>query len=130
MKKTLSIIGVSLVSSFLVLQVFLPGIALGDDKIANPLNVDSIQSLISTGLTFVVNLLAIAGVLYILWTGFLLVKAQGNEKELETAKKSFTHAIIGMAIILGAWGIAMVISNTVSKITNNKVGLTAQTPSK
>ena len=87
--------------------------------ISNPLKVNSIQDLISAVLKFVVNLLAIAGVLYIIWTGFLFVKAQGNEKELETAKKSFTHAIIGMAIILGAWAIATAIANTINQVTNN-----------
>jgi hypothetical protein len=56
---------------------------------------------------------------YIIWTGFLFVKAQGNPTELEKAKKSFLNAIIGMAIILGAWAIATVIANTINKITNN-----------
>lgn len=88
--------------------------------IKNPLKgINSIQGFISEVLKFVVNLLAVAGVLYIIWTGFLFVKAQGNPAELETAKKSFFNAIIGMAIILGAWAIATVIVNTINKITNN-----------
>jgi len=88
-------------------------------KICNPLNVNSIQSLISTALMFVVNILAIAGVMYIIWTGFLFVKAQGKPEELKTANLAFVHAIIGMAIILGAWGIAKIIANTVNKVTSN-----------
>jgi Type IV secretion system pilin len=94
----------------------------GPNEICNPLNVNSIQDLISVAIKFVVNLLAIAGGIYIIWTGFLFVKAQGNPKELETAKKSFMNAIIGMAIILGAWGIAVVISNTINQITKNHNG--------
>lgn len=97
----------------------LSGQASGTLGIKNPLKVDSIQGLIREVVKFAVNLLAIAGALYIMWSGFLLVKAQGNPKELETAKKSFFNAIIGMAIILGAWAIATVISNTINKITNN-----------
>jgi hypothetical protein len=126
MKKTFSIFAVSIVLSFLFLQVTTPFIALGIDNgtgpsatISNPLKVNSIQDLISEALKFVVNLLAIAGVVYIIWTGFLFVKAQGNPTELEKAKKSFMNAIIGMAIILGAWGIATVIANTINKINGN-----------
>jgi ribose/xylose/arabinose/galactoside ABC-type transport system permease subunit len=92
-------------------------------KIDNPLKATSIQGLIAFGLTFVVNLLAIAGVVWIIWTGFLFVKAQGNEKELEVAKKSFFNAIVGMAIILGAWGIAQAIAKTLSGITKTSIPL-------
>lgn len=96
-------------------------------SISNPLKVNSIQNLISEGLKFVVNLLAIAGVVYIIWTGFMFVKAQGNQGELEAAKKAFFNAIVGMAIILGAWAIAQVVANTINKITNNNnVTLKAQ----
>ena len=90
-------------------------------QICNPLlNVNSIQDLIAAVLKFVVNLLAIAGVVYIMWTGLMFVKAQGNPGELEKAKTSFLHAIIGMAIILGAWAIATAIANTINQLTNNK----------
>lgn len=94
-----------------------PGQSVG---ISNPLKVNSIQELISEVLKFAVNLLAIAGVVYIMWTGFLFVKAQGNPEELKKARQSFVNAIIGMAIILGAWAIATVIANTINKITGNK----------
>jgi threonine/homoserine/homoserine lactone efflux protein len=132
MKKTLSMLAVSLVFSFLLLQVFMPITASAaltsscvsntpqtQGMINNPLKVNSIQCLIEEVLQFVVNLLAIAGVLYLIWTGFMFVKAQGNPTELEKAKKSFVNAIIGMAIILGAWAIANVIANTINKVTDN-----------
>lgn len=139
----------SLVLSFMFSQVVIPSVALGVDEVTgtgaqnidivtpganqnvdvvtpgkavtikNPLKVNSIQEIIAEALKFVVNLLAIAGVLYIIWTGFLFVKAQGNPSELEKAKTSFLNAIIGMAIILGAWAIATAIANTINKVTNN-----------
>ena len=129
MKKILSIFAVSVVLSLLLLQVIVPvsvfaqvidgpGQASGQG-IRNPLNVNSIQDLIGAALTFVVNLLAIAGAIYIIWAGFMFVKAQGNPSEIEKAKKAFFNAIIGMAIILGAWGISMIIANTINRITNN-----------
>ncbi len=91
--------------------------------IQNPLkNINSIPQLIGAVLKFVVNLLSIAGALYIIWSGFMFVKAQGNEKELEAAKKSFVNAIIGMAIILGAWGLAQVIAKTIDSVTGVQSG--------
>lgn len=94
--------------------------------LANPINANSIQDLISQALKFAVNLLAIAGVLYIIWSGFLMVKAQGNPEELKKAKAAFMNAVIGMAIILGAWAIATVIANTINKITKQNVTLPSQ----
>jgi len=96
------------------------------DTIANPLKVNSIQCFISVALNFVVDLLAIAAVLYIMWAGFLFVKAQGNPDELKTAKLALLHALIGTAIVLGAWGLATVVANTVNKVTQTQNGLPSQ----
>lgn len=95
------------------------GVPAANVGIRNPLKATSIQALIGDALTFVVNLLAIAGAIYIIWAGFMFVKAQGNPSEIDKAKKAFFNAIIGMAIILGAWGISMIIANTINRITNN-----------
>lgn len=110
---------VSLVISFLFWQFVLPGGVFAADGITNPLKATSISGFIADALKFVVNLLAIAGVVYIIWTGFMFVKAQGNPEDLKTAKQAFLNAIIGMAIILGAWAIATAIANTINQITNN-----------
>lgn len=119
MKKTLITIAVCLVIGFVVTYFVIPHLAFGAStfKIDNPLQKDSIQDLIAQALQFVSNLLAVAGVVYIIWTGFLFVKAQGNDKELQTAKKSFFNAIVGMAIILGAWALAQMLANTLKSVT-------------
>jgi hypothetical protein len=127
MKKIFSGVVVLLVVSFLAVQVVSSSCltvhaASGSDSssgISNPLKVNSIQDFISEALKFVVNILAIAGALYLIWTGFMFVKARGNPGELETAKKAFLNAIIGMAIILGAWAIATAVANTINQVTNN-----------
>jgi hypothetical protein len=124
MKKILFGLVISTMICMLVLNVFVPVSldAAGADcgnKICNPLKVDNIQDLIKTVLEFVVNLLAIAGVLYVMYAGFLMVKAQGNPEELKKAKQAFLNAIIGLGIILGAWAISIVIKNTINKVTSN-----------
>ena len=143
MKKIFFTYGVSLLLSLLVLQIVTPAVVLGvastggtssctsgaassGTGLQNPLKVDSIQCLISEVLKFVVNLLAVAGVMYIIWAGFLMVKAQGNPEELKKAKQAFLNAIIGMAIILGAWALAMMIAQTLTQVTGTPVTLPPQ----
>jgi hypothetical protein len=54
--------------------------------------------------------------LFIVYSGFLFVKAQGNEEQLGTAKKNLLYVIIGSILILGAWVIATLIGGTVTQI--------------
>ena len=131
MKKILSIFLLSLVLGVFVYSSVAPVYAAdatctGSNCIENPIKATSIQCLISLALKFVVNLLAIAAVLYILWAGFLFVKAQGNPEELKTAKTALMHALIGTAIILGAWALASVIAKTINQITKDNVTLPSQ----
>jgi len=55
--------------------------------------------------------------LFIVYSGFLFVAAQGNEHKLEDAKRNFMYVIIGALLILGAWVIATLIAGTVSQLT-------------
>jgi len=64
-------------------------------------------------------LLPVGGVvatMYIIYSGFLFVTAQGDPKKIETAKASFTYAVIGTAILLGAWAISEGIAATIRQI--------------
>ena len=55
--------------------------------------------------------------LFIVYSGFLFISAQGNSSELETAKKNFAYVVIGAVLILGAWVIATLIGGTVAQLT-------------
>lgn len=57
-------------------------------------------------------------VIYIIYSGFLFVTARGNETKLATAKRAFMYAVIGTAILLGAWAISLAIKATIGQITN------------
>lgn len=54
--------------------------------------------------------------LAIIYSGFLFVKAQGNQKELETAKKAILYTLIGAVLLLGAFVISNAIKTTVDDI--------------
>ncbi|MCX6747550.1 MAG: pilin [Candidatus Nomurabacteria bacterium] len=81
--------------------------------IKNPINATSVNGLIKDILIGVIKigipLIAIA----IIYSGFLFVTAQGKPGDIETAKRAFMYTLIGGAILLGAWAIAQLISDTV-----------------
>lgn len=53
----------------------------------------------------------------IIWSGFLIVSARGNEEQLTKGKKAFFAAVIGGVLVLGAYVIAQAIETTVKQIT-------------
>ncbi|MFZ2049007.1 MAG: hypothetical protein WAV25_01795 [Minisyncoccia bacterium] len=59
---------------------------------------------------------AVAVVLGFIYTGFLFVKAQGNDKELPQARGALLNTVIGAIILLGAGVIANVIGNTINQL--------------
>ncbi len=85
-------------------------------KLDNPISVNSFPEFISLLLKIAVQIGFPVAVLFIIYSGFLFVKAQGNEKELETAKKALTWTIIGTAILLGASVISYAIQNTINQL--------------
>jgi hypothetical protein len=65
-------------------------------------------------------ILPIGGVIvvfFIIYGGFLLVVSAGNEEKLKIAKKTIMYAMIGAAILLGSWVIALGIKNTIKQIS-------------
>ncbi len=55
-------------------------------------------------------------VIFMIYSGFLFVQAQGNVDELAKAKKNFLYVIIGACLVFGAWLIATVLKGTVDQI--------------
>lgn len=116
--------GVVVVSVFLFLvllpfitsaQVIVPtGDGTNSGTINNPLPaIKSIPEFIKIILEFVIKIGIPIVALAIIYSGFLFVSARGKPSELETAKRSLMYTLIGAAILLGAWAIAIMISETV-----------------
>ena len=55
--------------------------------------------------------------LFIVFSGFKFIAAQGNPQKLGEAKMNFVYVILGALLILGAWIIATLIGGTVSQLT-------------
>jgi len=86
--------------------------------IPNVIKVDSLYDLLNLILNIVTEIGAIVAVLFILWSGFLFVTAQGNEQKLTKAKNAFFYTLIGTTILLGSSVIAKILLTTVETITD------------
>lgn len=82
----------------------------------NPLKVDSLWGFVELVLGWVVRIGSVVVGLFLLIAGFNFVTAQGNEEKLAAAKRGLLYTIIGAILLLGAWTIATVISNTIEQI--------------
>lgn len=85
-------------------------------KLDNPISVGSFPEFIALLLKIAVQIGFPIAVLFIIYSGFLFVKAQGNETELTKAKKALTWTIIGTAVLLGASVISYAIQNTINQL--------------
>lgn len=105
---------------FLSVINFSEAFAQGDPgKLSNPLaggNINDIptlvESLLGIVLTVGVPLIALA----VIYAGFKFVTAQGNPEKLEEAKKTLIWVVVGAAILLSAYAIAVGIKATIIDI--------------
>ena len=69
-------------------------------EITNPLKAKSIILLLNELLNIVYQIGLPVIAVFIVYSGFLFVKAQGNESQLSEAKKTFYWTVIGAAVVL------------------------------
>ncbi len=88
-------------------------------QLKNPLNdsFSSIPQFISGALKVMVMVALPIITLFMVYSGFLFVLAQGNQETLAKAKTNFLYVIIGSILILGAWVFASLIGGTISQLT-------------
>jgi len=86
-------------------------------QIQNPLKAGSdIPTFINNILSYVVRIGGIVAIFAFIWSGYLFVKARGNDKELSTAKEVFVNTCIGVAVLLGAQLIASIVTGTINSL--------------
>jgi hypothetical protein len=86
--------------------------------IENPLGPQNqtLIALIGNLLKLAAQIGAVFCVFFIIYSGFLFIKAQGKEDELTKAKSVFFWSVVGTAILLGASVVADLISGTVNSV--------------
>lgn len=88
-----------------------------DETISNPTKYDTFPTFVAAITKTAVEILMPFVVLGFIWSGFLFVKAQGNAEGLKNAKTAIFWSIIGAFILMGAYGFATIIGDTISTIT-------------
>jgi hypothetical protein len=99
----------------------LPKITL-DNPFSPSSGIGNLCDLVNFILNIIAEIGAIVGVLFIIWSGFLFIKAQGNKEKIQQAKNTFYTTVLGIAILLGASVITKVIFNTISSVTSGFSG--------
>ena len=92
--------------------------SVGTGLLENPIKYSNFSDFVAAITQTAVQILMPFVVLAFIYSGFLFVKARGNEKDLEEAKKAITWSIVGAFILFGAWGFSQIIKTTISTITN------------
>lgn len=55
-------------------------------------------------------------VIFIIYAGFLYVKAQGKPGEIANAHKALAWTLVGTAVLLGAWVLAGLVGGTIEQL--------------
>lgn len=77
------------------------------------------RDIASSIIKVVLGFLAIVAVVIILLGGFKWMTAAGNEEKVSEARKLIVAGIIGLIIILAAWGIANFVLSSLLNATNS-----------
>jgi hypothetical protein len=109
-------IHIFLLTLFFGHEVFAAAPNCPEGRLCNPLKADNLNQVWATLLKYIIKIGTIIVVIYVIWAGFLFVKAGGSSTKIEEAKKALFSSLIGGLILLGAQAISMVIQNTVNQI--------------
>jgi hypothetical protein len=97
----------------------IPAVAFGavsSVTLPNPTKVPTLYDFVREILTIVVKIGIPIATIFIIWSGFLFLTAQGDETQLKKAKQSFVWACVGTAVLLGAWLLATAIKSTIDQL--------------
>lgn len=88
-----------------------------DIKIENPFKSKDVEGLLKAIVNEILMPIgAVIATIMVIYAGFLFATARGNATQIETAKKALFYALIGAAILLGAWVIVNALSATIDKL--------------
>lgn len=97
-----------------------PGVPAGTDikiKIENPFKENSIKGLIETIVNeILMQIGGVVAVMMIMYAGFMYVTARGDPGQIKKAHDALLWAVIGAAILLGAWVISQTIGTTIDQL--------------
>jgi hypothetical protein len=87
-------------------------------KFDNPLNVSSLCGLLQKLLQVLLVVGLPISVLFLVYAGFLYVKARGAPKELQKANRNFRYVLFGILLFLGAWTLGQILQSTLNALSS------------
>jgi hypothetical protein len=89
-------------------------------EIKNPFKENTIEGLIRTIVNdILIKVGGVVAVLMIMWAGFMYVTAGGDPGQIKKAHDALLWAVIGAAILLGAWVISEAIQTTIGQLKSS-----------
>lgn len=82
----------------------------------NPFTINSVSDLIDKLLDIIIKVGTVLALFFIIYAGFQFVTAGGSEDKINSAKNTFLWTIIGVAIVLGAKAISVLLQGTVTNV--------------
>ena len=82
----------------------------------NPLNFGTLPAFLNAILDAVILIAFPILVLFLVYSGFLFISAQGNPAKLADARKIFIWTLIGALLVLGAKALSLAIEATVAEL--------------
>ena len=76
-----------------------------------------IEVLVGKYIQIALSILGVLFLAYVVYGGYLWMTAQGNEDQVEKAKRVITHGIIGLAIVVAAYAIAAFVVGSIESKT-------------
>lgn len=80
-------------------------------------NTTSIQSFVGTIINAALGLLGTVFLVLLVYGGYLWMTAGGNEEDVGKAKKLIAQAILGLAVIMGAYAISYFVTSKLETAT-------------
>jgi hypothetical protein len=75
------------------------------------------RTIVSNIIKVALGLLGIIFIVLLIYAGFKYMTSQGNEEQVDSAKKQIVSAIIGLIIILSAYGITVFVTKAIINAT-------------
>lgn len=101
-RKTLSIVA-------LVVTIGLPFV-LAEPVFAAPAGVSNVENFIRSIITVLAGIAGLVATGFFVVGGFTYITSSGNPEQLDKAKRTLTWSAIGLAIVIGAWVLANIIT--------------------
>jgi hypothetical protein len=88
----------------------------GVGQLCNPVKANNLEDFLRDVVRVIVRVGIPVSAIFVIYSGYLFVSARGSEDRVKHAKQVFWYAIIGTAVLLGAWVIITVIADTIKEL--------------